>query len=250
MPYKTMGDPISCNLNPLILNNILSCQYFKEVVASKGFNEILEEIVNNVTYTDPFAIGVTGVPSTMFCCLYKLMLIKLTENQIKFMLSYCDNVFIRCAGFLYLRYLCDPKNLWDWFSPYLLDEQSFHPTSDTKLIMTIGEYAERLLKESDYFGTRLPRIPLQTEREIKTKLFLSQEKKDRLIKNEKNIRLGLIKKELKCKALSFQDNFTQWRKAKVVSVIQGNKICVKFYEGSDEILNKIDLTENKCKKII
>jgi pre-mRNA-splicing factor 38B len=247
LPFKTHGDPVSCNLNPLILNNILSCQYFKEEVALKNFNEILEEIIKNVNYSEPWAIGTTGVPSTMFCCLYKLMLLKLTENEVKFIINQAEYPFIRCAGFLYLRYLCEPKHLWDWFSPYILDEKIFQPTSDPKLKMTFGEYVENLLKENDYYGTRLPRIPLQIEREIKAKLISIQEKKSLKKENERNIANGLFQPNSKCKALSFQDNQSQWRNAIIVGVIQGNKqISVRFLEGSDELIKTCEFTENKC----
>lgn len=26
-------------------------------------------------------------------------------------------------GFLYLRYVCDPKNLWSWYEPYVSDSE-------------------------------------------------------------------------------------------------------------------------------
>jgi pre-mRNA-splicing factor 38B len=31
--------------------------------------------------------------------------------------------YIRGVGFLYLRYCCPPKQLWDWFEPYLDDDE-------------------------------------------------------------------------------------------------------------------------------
>lgn len=27
------------------------------------------------------------------------------------------------VGFLYLRYVCDPRKLWNWFKPYMRDEE-------------------------------------------------------------------------------------------------------------------------------
>src|SRR5262245_38219508 len=30
---------------------------------------------------------------------------------------------VRALGFLYLRYVCKPAHLWDWFGPYLDDEE-------------------------------------------------------------------------------------------------------------------------------
>ena len=121
--FKTHGDSITCNLNTLIHNNILSSQYFKEIFASKGYNEILDEIIMNAKYSEPWTVGTNGIPSTLYCCLYKLMVSHLSEGQVKHLLNYQDSPYIRCAGFLYIRYLCDPKDLWTWLSPYILDEQ-------------------------------------------------------------------------------------------------------------------------------
>jgi pre-mRNA-splicing factor 38B len=125
-PFKTHGDPVSCNLNTLIHNNILSNQYFKELFSSKGFNETLDEIIQNAKYAEPWTVGTNGIPSTLFCCLYRLMLCQLSEGQVKLLLNNEDSAYIRCAGFLYIRYLCDPKDLWTWFSPYILDEQGIY----------------------------------------------------------------------------------------------------------------------------
>lgn len=124
--FKTHGDSVTGNLNPLIFNNIISFQYFKEVVANKNFNEIINEIATNAHYAEPWAIGASGIPSTIFCCLYKLVLIKLTESQVQFMLNNTENTYVRCAGFLYVRYLSEPKKLYEILNPYLTDEHGRH----------------------------------------------------------------------------------------------------------------------------
>lgn len=49
-----------------------------------------------------------------------------------------DSPYIRCMGFLYLRYGCDPKELWEWFSPYIDDPEEFAPSSDPNLTMCVG----------------------------------------------------------------------------------------------------------------
>jgi len=169
-PFKIYGDHLTCNLNPLILNNILSCQYFKEEVALKSFEEIVLNIVVNVNYVEAWAVGMPGIPSTLFCCLYKFMLLKLTENQVKYLINNKESFYLRCAGFLYVRYLSDPKDLWNIFSPYLSDQQLFSPTLDQKEKINIGQYVKNLLNDLDYYGTRLPRLPTQVERDIKLKL--------------------------------------------------------------------------------
>lgn len=242
--YKIYGDPITGNLNQLIFNNILSCQYFKEDVAFKGFNEILAEIVQNVTYAEPWAVGISGVPSTLFCCLYKLMIIKLTEGQINFLLTNRESPYIRCVGFLYLRYLTEPKELWKRLSKYIFDEENFTPTANTKIKITIGEYVENLLKDYDYYGTRLPKIPTQIEREVKAKLLLVEEKRERKRKNVE--KLNVFSMNTSCSAVSFQDD--NWHDGVIISIINNNRqVYVRFLNGSDELMNMYESykTENK-----
>lgn len=41
----------------------------------------------------------------------------------------------------------------------------------------MGEYVERLLMDYDYYGTRLPRIPVKIENKIKAKLIMWKEKR-------------------------------------------------------------------------
>jgi pre-mRNA-splicing factor 38B len=40
--------------------------------------EVCDELCKNAGHAEPWAVGASGIPSTMFCCLYKLMLMKLT----------------------------------------------------------------------------------------------------------------------------------------------------------------------------
>ncbi len=121
--FKYIGDPINCNVNSLLLNNILSCQYFKDVVGIMDYYQLIEEIVKNVTYAEPWTVGTNGIPSTLFCILYRFMLMKLTESQVYYLCYFHENDYVRCAGFLYMRYMSDPKDLWNLFYPYLYDEK-------------------------------------------------------------------------------------------------------------------------------
>lgn len=46
----------------------------------QSVEQVVEEIIKNVQYTDPWVVGANGVPSSLFCCLYRLMLMRLTEK--------------------------------------------------------------------------------------------------------------------------------------------------------------------------
>ena len=39
------------------------------------------------------------------------------------MISHEDSPYIRAIGFLYLRFVCEPKNLWSWVRDYAMDSE-------------------------------------------------------------------------------------------------------------------------------
>ena len=63
-------------------NNIKKSSYLKDLSELKTVQEVVQEIIQNVAYTDPWVVGANGVPSSFFTCLYKLMLLRLTEKQV------------------------------------------------------------------------------------------------------------------------------------------------------------------------
>jgi pre-mRNA-splicing factor 38B len=46
------------------------------------------------------------------------------------MLKHPDSPYIRAVGFLYLRFVCEPKQLWSWLQPYVTDQA--HVTVEQK----------------------------------------------------------------------------------------------------------------------
>jgi pre-mRNA-splicing factor 38B len=124
----------------------------------------------------------TKTPSTCFCLLLRLLTLRCTEKQMTTMLSHHDSPYIRCIGFLYLRFASSPHELYAWCQPFLYDEEKVTLTAkgQDKATMTIGEYVrELLLTNLSYFGTRLPRLPVTVERDIQTNLQLEEEKEAR-----------------------------------------------------------------------
>ena len=108
------------------------------------------------------------------------------------MLNHVDSPYIRCIGFLYLRYACDPKELWTWFMPYLYDEEKVKVVKGTikqgKKLENVGDFVRSLLDDLEYHGTRLPRLPLGIEREIKVKLLQKEQIKERAVKHERDFK--------------------------------------------------------------
>ena len=96
-----------------------------------------------------------------------------------------DSPYIRCIGFLYLRYACEPRLLWNWFEPYLYDEEPVQ-VEVNRPKTTVGNFVRSLLQDMNYHGTLLPRLPVAMERDIKVKLLQAQQIEDRAVLHFKN----------------------------------------------------------------
>ncbi|ORZ22417.1 PRP38 family-domain-containing protein [Absidia repens] len=182
---ETWGNAETMNMNPIIYQNILESRYFQGLYEKTTYHEVINEVYNQVTNIAPFVTGTT--PSTAFCCLYKLWTMRLTVKQLENMIDHKDSPYIRAVGFLYLRYVCAPAQLWDWLGYYLDEEQEVNVASGPKpQLMTIGELCRMLLTEQKYYGTMLPRIPVPIARDLEQKLADYDREKARDIKTKRN----------------------------------------------------------------
>ncbi|KAL4473938.1 hypothetical protein ABPG72_000300 [Tetrahymena utriculariae] len=229
----------SSTLNPKLKTNIQNSNYFRiDLFNLKTYHEVIDEIQKHVNHAEPYAIGATGVPSTLFCCLLKFMLMQLTVKQVKGLVEYKQSPMVRAIGFLYVRFCCDPKYMFAWFKKHLLDDEEFKPGADKNSPnMTIGDYVEKLLSDQEYYGTRLPRIPIKIETKIKAKLILNQEKRERKKKNLVNI--FSFQKESPVIAISSVDG--EWHEG-IVEKVEGKLVQVRFlpdknFEGCNELVN-------------
>lgn len=165
MEVETSGKAIDSVMERVLGMNILSSDYFKELYRLKTYHEVINEIYEQVDHVEPWMTGNCRGPSTAFCLLYKLFTMKLTVKQMQGLLNHRDSPYIRAVGFLYLRYLGDPKSLWDWFEEYITDDEEFSPSSSGK-VTTVGQYVRDLLLDQYYFDTLFPRIPVPVMRQI------------------------------------------------------------------------------------
>ncbi|ORX55684.1 PRP38-domain-containing protein [Hesseltinella vesiculosa] len=165
----TWGNANTMNMNPIVYQNILESRYYKTLLEKETYHEMVNEIFNEVSHVNPFVTGTTA--STAFCCLYKLWNMRLTVKQLENMIERRDSPYIRALGFLYLRYVCAPEQLWDWLGYYLEDDQQVNLSNSPKPNMkSIGAFCRMLLTEQKYLSTMLPRIPVLIARDIEKKL--------------------------------------------------------------------------------
>ncbi|XP_068232802.1 pre-mRNA-splicing factor 38B-like isoform X2 [Palaemon carinicauda] len=197
------GNEKSMNLNPLILTNIQSSQYFKvNLYQLKTYHEVIDEIYYNVSHLEPWekgsrktsgqtgmcggvrGVGAGGIVSTAFCILYKLYTLRLSRKQVTGLLNHGDSPYIRGLGFMYIRYTQPPADLWDWFEPYLDDEEDIDVRAGGGQTTTVGQMVRHMLSKLDWYSTLFPRIPVPIQKDLEKKLA------DRLASKPQNPPVG------------------------------------------------------------
>jgi len=163
------GYKATFNIEIVLLQNIQNSEYYNRRIKGQcSFEDTIEEIYATVDHIEPWMSGNARGPSTAFCLLFHLLTLNLRSFQIKILLDHKDSPYIRAIGFLYLRYMCNPIELWDWFEPYFNSYEKFDPSPSGTPGMkevTIGEFARDIVLTHNYFETLLPRFPEPLKRE-------------------------------------------------------------------------------------
>ncbi|KAF9575931.1 PRP38 pre-mRNA processing factor 38 domain-containing protein B [Mortierella alpina] len=165
----THGNERTMNLNSIIFQNILESPYLKTLNDMVTFQEVVVEAQRNVKSMEPYLKGTT--PSTAWVIMYKFWTLPLTVRQLENLIEHPHSVYLRGIGFLYLRYVCKPDQLWDWLGAYLDDDQEIQLQGGVKPVhSTIGKMCYMLLHDQKFLGQILPRIPVLVMRDLEQKL--------------------------------------------------------------------------------
>ncbi|KAG9071430.1 PRP38 pre-mRNA processing factor 38 domain-containing protein B [Linnemannia hyalina] len=183
----THGNERTMNLNSVIFQNIIDSPYLKTIaygdlpllrpvmtfpappIELETFHEVQTEAQRNVKSMEPFLKGTT--PSTAWVLMYKFWTLRLTVRQIEGLIDNAHSVYLRGLGFLYLRFVCKPDQLWDWMGDYLEDDQEITLQAGPKPVYsTIGKMCYMLLHDQKFQGQMLPRIPVLVMRDLEQKL--------------------------------------------------------------------------------
>ncbi|EEY62272.1 pre-mRNA-splicing factor 38B, putative [Phytophthora infestans T30-4] len=244
------GNDTTYNLNTLLHQNILQSAYFHDLYKFRTYHEVVDEIYYRVDHAEPWSPGTARIPSSCFCLLHKFFLMRLTRKQMQGLLRHSDSPYIRVVGFLYLRFTCDPEELWTWFEPYLEDSEEFNASANPSLKTTIGEWLISLLEENNYFGTILPRIPKKIEDGIKVKLLLLSRKKERAKENLAIV--DRLKPGAKVRAMyADEENEPAMYDAVIDSVEEGDQFWVSFpaYGNTEKVsLGDIEVDKGKQRR--
>eukprot|EP00747_Dinoflagellata_sp_TGD_P191303 gnl/TRDRNA2_/TRDRNA2_54485_c1_seq1.p1 gnl/TRDRNA2_/TRDRNA2_54485_c1~~gnl/TRDRNA2_/TRDRNA2_54485_c1_seq1.p1 ORF type:complete len:658 (+),score=143.33 gnl/TRDRNA2_/TRDRNA2_54485_c1_seq1:25-1974(+) len=156
--------------SPLLQTHVIECAHFKSLLSLETFEQLLDETYQFANSIEPYMTGSGTLPSAMFCCLYRAFTLGLDEAQVRKLIDSQDSPFLRCCGFLYIRFGLAHSELWNWLGEYVLDDEEFIPNPDNGAKTTIGEYVQSLLAEEKYFNTVLPRLPMSVKRLLEEKL--------------------------------------------------------------------------------
>ena len=97
------------------------------------------------------------------------------------LLAQKDRPLVRALGFLYLRYVLKPELLWRYCEDVLIDDGRAILEEGRK--ETLGEWLRGVLTSQQYHGTQLPRIPTKIDRDIRARVALVDEAKERASDN-------------------------------------------------------------------
>ena len=172
------GDKNTWNISSLMRKNVLSSAYFnKELFHLRDLSEVVDQVNKHVQSIEPWIKGTCNNPSSMFCILVKLFVMKLTEGMLRFLLD-SPSVYVKVAGILYVRFLANPAEYWDRFKELALSQELI-PSASTSVSQLIG----KILTEQDYFGLQLPRIPAPVQALLRQKVAEIPTKTERFLRN-------------------------------------------------------------------
>lgn len=164
-PMAVWGDKNTWNISSLMRKNVLSSAYFnKELFHLRDLSEVIDQINKHVQSIEPWIKGTCNNPTSMFCILIKLFLMKLTEGMLRFLLDN-SNIYVKVAGILYIRFLANPAEYWDRFKELVLNQEMIPNAA-----CSVSQLISQILTEQDFFGLQLPRIPAPVQNLLRQKV--------------------------------------------------------------------------------
>lgn len=154
----------------LLQTHVVECAHFKSLLTLESFDQLVDETYQFANSVEPYMANSGTLPSALFCCLYRFFTLGLDSRQLRRLIDSQESPYIRCCGFLYVRFGLPHDQLLSWLGEYVLDDEEFKPSPDSEWRTTIGEYVEGLLSQDKYYNTVLPRLPMVTKRHVEEKL--------------------------------------------------------------------------------
>ena len=125
------------HINEKLRHNIQTSPYFKELYELRTYQEVVKEIEAECRCIETFQKGSSENPTKFMCLLYKVLIMRLTKNQVSAMAKH-NNVFVKTMGLLYMRMVGKFEELWGNLKGFLDDEKWIFTKIDQTERITIG----------------------------------------------------------------------------------------------------------------
>lgn len=233
---------------PLLQTQLVESQYYKTVMLMDSMEQVVDELYTYADTVEPYAPHSVQAPSALFVCVYRLFTLGIDGRQLKRLLDNDDSPFVRCAGFLFVRYGVAPTDLWPWLGEYVLDEEDFQgKIKDAEWGSTVGEFVENLLSQDSYYKTPLPRLPVSTKRQLEGKLAQVSQYRKRARANRRQLRI-FRETGVRVEAIP---NDADWLPGQTVALLEDNplrlRVRIKFDDGQEQVvaIGKVILAEDR-----
>lgn len=172
----------------LVQTHILDSHYYQSILGLQSFEQLIEEANQYAKSVEPYMPDSTVMPTPFICLVHRLFTLSLDGNQMFHLLDHTESPYIRCLGFVYLRFGLHIDRLWGWLGEYVLDDEEFQPTQGVgQEKTTIGEFVEELLSKEKYYGALLPRVTGAVKRQLEEKLAPVAQCRKRTWANRENL---------------------------------------------------------------
>eukprot|EP00747_Dinoflagellata_sp_TGD_P137236 gnl/TRDRNA2_/TRDRNA2_175656_c1_seq2.p1 gnl/TRDRNA2_/TRDRNA2_175656_c1~~gnl/TRDRNA2_/TRDRNA2_175656_c1_seq2.p1 ORF type:complete len:571 (+),score=127.38 gnl/TRDRNA2_/TRDRNA2_175656_c1_seq2:125-1837(+) len=234
------------NIPTLLREHIVESAHYKVLEKMDSIDQIVEEIYQYADTVEPYSMA-GQTPSALFCCLYKLFNMGLSRVELQRLLDDRNNVYVRCCGFLYVRFGIPSDQLWSWLDEYILDDEEVRPQKDSDAGVTIGEYVEGLLNQERYFGTVLPRLPMSAKRTLELKLAVVPQNRKRFQANQGNLDV-YERRDVQVEVLSDEGSWLKGKTSKLIDEFPSRpKVRVRLDDGSQIVaqLGKVIIVDDR-----
>lgn len=171
----------------LLQTHVVECAHFKSLLTLETFEQLVDETYQFANSVEPYMANSGTLPSALFCCLYRFFTLGLDGRMLRRLIDSQESPYIRCCGFLYVRFGLPHEQVLSWLGEYILDDEEFKPSPDSEFKTTIGEYVEGLLSQDKYYNTVLPRLPMVTKRAVEERLAPLGQNRKRMKANKEII---------------------------------------------------------------
>lgn len=229
-------NPKTYGFSPLLQTHIVESAHFKALLSLETFEQLMEEMYEFADNIEPYMQNSNTTPSALFCCLYRLFTMGIDKRQLARLIDNIDNAYVRCVGFLFIRFGLHPDQLWSWLGEYVLDDEELRPSKDSEWHTTVGEFVEGLLSQDKYYSTVLPRLPMSTKRHLEAKLAPIPQCRKR---TKANLDLLEVYRE---SGVRLEANFGgDWRSGNSIELIEDApsrlKVLVRMEDDTEEVVH-------------